>query len=83
MAGHVLAKDETGVRFSLTAHSETSRSERTEERRAEGARGGKKGRRVATKSEGDGTGEVGGFVTNRMVRSDFLDEGSNFIEIAG
>jgi len=26
---------------------------------------------------------VGGFVTNRMVRSDFFDEGGNFGEIVG
>ena len=30
-----------------------------------------------------GRGEVGGFVTNRMVRSTFLDEGGNLGEIVG
>jgi hypothetical protein len=38
----------------ISAHSETSRSERTEERRAEGAQTGRIRRRVATKWEGDG-----------------------------
>ena len=35
------------------------------------------------KMERRGRGEVGGFVTNRMVRSNFLDEGGNLGEIVG
>jgi hypothetical protein len=31
----------------------------------------------------DGHGKAGGFVTNRMVRSDFFDEGGTFGEIVG
>ena len=51
-------------------------------------RGRKRGKRQTSLSLRDqmerrGCGEVGGFVANRMVRSNFLDEGGNLGEIVG
>ena len=51
-------------------------------------RGRKRGKRQTSQSLRDqtkrrGRCEVGGFVTNRMVRSNFLHEGGNLREIVG
>ncbi len=71
------------VQLQSWAQNKTSARKSELARRAEGAREGRKGRRVATKWEGDGTEKWAVLSRTEWFVPTFLSSSGNFIEIAG